>query len=45
LFVPFAAITEVRLEGVKLAMTADESERSGWDSPPPGVDLAPSSAA
>jgi hypothetical protein len=45
LYIPFAAIAEVRLEGVKLAVTADESKVSGWDSPPPRVDLAPSSAA
>jgi hypothetical protein len=45
LFVPFAAIAEVRLEGVRLAVTAEESERLGWDSPPPGVDLTNASAA
>jgi hypothetical protein len=45
LFIPFAAIAEVRLEGVRLAVTAEDSERRGWDTPPPGVELTNASAA
>ncbi len=45
LFIPFSAIAEVCLEGVRLSVSAAESEYRDWDRPPAGVKMPAGSAA